>query len=178
MTKNVKGDVVECGVFEGYTTIIMGKKLKDMDPDKILYGIDYFEKIPYDDNDFPFERESIIPKKFTDNKFNYQMEIALVQERINNEKLDNVKLIKGLVEDVLPTMKEQKFSFVNIDVNSYKATKFCVEFFKDRMETGGIIFLDDYNQVSWQGATVAADDVLGKDKIIPLKYVQAYWIKN
>ena len=28
MTKNVKGDAVECGVLEGYTTIIMGKKLK------------------------------------------------------------------------------------------------------------------------------------------------------
>ena len=104
--------------------------------------------------------------------------IDVVQERIDNEKLDNVKLIKGLVEDVLPTMKDQKFSFVNVDVNSYYATKFCLEFFKDRMEKGGIIFLDDYNQVAWQGATLAADEILDKDKVIPLKHVQAYWVKN
>lgn len=178
MTKNVKGNVVECGVMEGYTTIIMGKKLKDMCPEKTLYGIDYFDTLPYDDNDFPFKRSGVIKKKFIYNKFKYQPAIDIVQERIDTEHLDNIKLIKGLVEYVLPTMKDQKFSFVNVDVNSYKATKFCLEFFKDKMNKGGIIFLDDYNQVAWQGATLAANEVLGKNKIVQLKHVQAYWVRN
>lgn len=154
LTEDVEGDTAECGVAEGFTTIIMTKKLKDMNQSKKLYAIDYFDQLPYDDNDYPFKRKGLIKKKFTYNKLWIGSTFEEVQQRFENEKLDNIILLKSLVEDVLPTLSDKKFSFVNVDVNSYKTTKLCLEFFKDRISKNGIIFLDDYNQVGWQGATL------------------------
>lgn len=172
------GSLAECGVFRGVTTAAIGRKLKELKSDKTLYGIDYFDVFPYDDNDFPFEQEKIIRKKFTQNKGEKIPSIQEIQAKMDSQNLDNVKLIKGLVEDVLPTLPDQKFCFVNVDVDSYRATKFCLEYFKPKMSEGGIIFLDDYNEPGWPGATKAADEILGKKDIRPLRHVQAYWTKT
>ena len=53
-----------------------------------------------------------------------------------------------------------------------------VEFLKDRMISGGIIYFDDYNSEHWPGATQAIDEMLGKNSLIKLEGYQAYWIKK
>ncbi len=177
-TIDLDGPLVECGVFRGVTLMAIAKKLKELGSDKIIYGIDAFDSFPYDDNDFPFEQQKTLKKKFTKNKGAQIPTINEIQNKLDEQKLDNVKLIKGLVEDILPTLNEKHFSFVNIDVDSYKATKFCTEFFKEKMSKNGVIFLDDYNEPGWPGATQAANEVLDKSSIITLSHVQAYWINQ
>jgi len=133
---------------------------------------------PFDDNDRPFEKRKFLQKKYAKVSGTPWYSMQEVQKNIDKHNLDNVKLVKGLVEDVLPSFSTKKFSFAMVDIDSYIATKQCLDFFKPRMSKGGIIFLDDYNNPSWAGAKKAADEVLGKDKIIPLEFEQAYFINN
>jgi len=177
-TLHLDGDVIECGVFEGDTTMVMAEKLKELGSNKIIFGVDAFDAFPFDDNDYPFEQQGVIKKKFSKAKGIQIPSIEEVQKKLDEKKLGNIILKKGLVENVLPTLRDKKFCFAIVDVNSYLATKQCIEFLKDRITKGGIMFLDDYNQVGWPGATKAANEILGKQSIITLEHVQAYWINK
>jgi len=136
-TLHLEGDIIECGVAQGYTTAIMAEKLKEKGIKKTIYGVDAFDAFPFDDNDFPFEQDKLIKKKFTKAKNTHVPSMEEVQKMLDERKLDNVKLIKGLVGDVLPTMKDKKFCFASVDVDSYLATKQCIEFLKERITGGG-----------------------------------------
>ncbi len=178
INSNIKGELMECGIAKGETTITIAKKLKSLNSKKIIYGVDVFDTVPFDDNDRQFEKRKFLQKKYAKISGRKWFSIEEVQENIDKNNLDNIKLVKGLVENVLPLFSTKKFSFAMVDVNSHIATKQCLDFFKPRMSKGGIIFLDDYNNPSWAGAKKAADEILGKDKIIPLKFEQAYFVNN
>ena len=178
INSNIEGEIMECGIAKGETTICIAKKLKELNSKKIIYGVDAFDTFPFDDNDRPFEKRKLLQKKYAKVSGTPWYSLEEVQENVDKNNLDNVKLVKGLVEDVLPSFSTKKFSFAMVDVDSYVATKQCLDFFKPHMSKGGIIFLDDYNNPSWAGAKKAADEVLGREKIIPLKFEQAYFINN
>ena len=67
---------------------------------------------------------------------------------------------KGLFQDTCGQVKDIKFSLVHLDVDLYKSTKDCLEFFYSRMEKGGIIFSHDYSTL---GVKQAFDEFF-KDK--------------
>ena len=65
------------------------------------------------------------------------------------EQFDNIKLHKG---DILETMKEvedRKFASVHLDIDIYKPTKKCLEFFYLRLSSKGILLIDDYCPTNW-----------------------------
>ena len=172
-TLDIEGNIVECGVMGGDSIIPMAKRLKKLKSNKKIFGVDYFDEIPYDDNTFPYNDKN----KYTHAKGTKIPSLQDVQKKLDLLGLDNVILKKGLVEDVLPTLDREKFCLVNVDVNSYKATKFCTSFFKKRLSSKGIIFFDDYGEDGWAGATKAIDEEIN-DELISLPYIQAYWIKQ
>ena len=54
-------------------------------------------------------------------------------------------------------IKNEKFSFVHIDVDLYEPTMKSLEFFFPRLVKGGIIVCDDYNSNIFNGAKKAWD---------------------
>ena len=67
-------------------------------------------------------------------------------------KYENVFLYKGRFPDTSDPIKDVKFSFVHLDVDLYRSTRDCLEFFYPRLVRGGIILTHDYHSNGVQTA--------------------------
>ena len=141
ITEKVPGDIAEVGVYKGGSAkIICSAK-----GDRHLHLFDTFAGLPrVDDVDtvWPFY-EGKFAASYDDVK------TYLAQEK-------NVFLYKGLFPDTSAPVKDKRFSFVNLDVDTYESTKKCLEFFYPRMNAGGVIVSHDYLTVP--GVRKAVDE--------------------
>lgn len=164
--ENVEGDLIECGVYRGGSLLELGIKLKHLNSNKTLYGIDTFEGHPYSD-------EGTIHIKGLFNDTNYKK----VESIINKLKLKNIKLIKGRFIDVFPLLKHKKFCFVHLDCDLYLSTKECLEFLFPRLSKGGIMYFDDYNSKSALKVNKIIEEFIDRKELVILHKKQAYYVK-
>jgi hypothetical protein len=89
------------------------------------------------------------PGKFADTSFD------AVQRYLSG--FPNVVLHQGRFQDNCHKIAEQSFCFVHLDVDIYKVTLECLEFFETSILIGGIIIVDDYGFKTCEGAKRAVD---------------------
>jgi len=161
-TKKIEGDIAEVGVFKGGSA----KIIAELKGNKNLHLFDTFEGLPdlseYDDS-----------TQF--HKGDYIASFQDVKNYLN--KYPQVYFYKGLFPATAESIKKNKFSFVNLDVDIYESTLDCLNFFYSRMTKGGIIISHDYS--SSTGVKKAFDDFF-KDKseiILELTGTQCMVIK-
>ncbi|WP_440648615.1 TylF/MycF/NovP-related O-methyltransferase [Candidatus Pelagibacter sp. HIMB1521] len=178
--KNIDGDFVECGVWKGGNIILFKKFLEKefKNKNKTIYAYDTFEGMTEptsDDYDLKNNKKaSQILKKDKSKKSNSWgvCTIENVKRNILNEtgNLDNIKFIKGNVEDTLNEEKNLplKISILRLDTDWYLSTKKELEVMFSRVISGGIIIIDDYGH--WSGSKKAVDEFF-KDKYVWMHYV-------
>jgi hypothetical protein len=71
--------------------------------------------------------------------------------------LPNVIVHKGRFQDRCSEIVGEPFCFVHVDVDIYPATRDCLDFFSDRLLTGGIMIVDDYGFTTCGGNKQAVD---------------------
>lgn len=147
---------VECGVYMGHSLIACAQIAKMYGLPIHLYGLDTFTGLPaLSEVDKLYASKNVLKKSdflFADTSINQ------VKNRINEQKLSKyITLIPGLFSDTLRQLPDEKYFFVNIDCDLYEPHLECLEFFYPRMESGGIIFFDDYHSVEFPMARVAID---------------------
>jgi len=158
----IEGNAIECGVFRGGSLTQIGNTLKKFNSNKKLFGVDTFEGHPFHNEEDVPEDGKIIHHKglFSGNQ------LENVQKILDEKNLDNTKLFKGLVSDVLPNfLKNENFCFVHLDLDLYISTKQALEFLYPRMMYGGIIVFDDYDAYESPGVKKAAEEILGIDSV-------------
>jgi O-methyltransferase len=69
----------------------------------------------------------------------------------------NIQIHPGAFEDTCAEVTDATFSLVHIDVDIYRSTVHCLEFFWPRLCDGGVIVADDYGFVTCQGVKQAVD---------------------
>lgn len=139
--KALQGAGAEVGVFRGGSLVEIAKVLQD----KTIYGIDTFTGEP---ESLPWEHH----KKGDFGNTDY----VFLKEYFK-ENHPNVKLIKGRfpTELVLKKILSSKFCFVHIDVDLYRSTKDCLEYFVPKLVQNGVLIMDDYAFESTKGAQKA-----------------------
>lgn len=148
-TEKVKGDIAEVGVYKGGSA----KVICEAKGNKPLHLFDTFEGIPKVDE--------------IDTLHFYKGEFAASLEDVKNylKKYKNVYFYKGVFPSTAEPVKDKKFSFVHLDVDTYRSTMDCLEFFYPRMNKGGIIISHDYDFAL--GVRKACDEFF-KDKPEPI----------
>jgi O-methyltransferase len=127
--KDIPGDIAEVGVFQGGSAAIIREEIQD----KKLYLFDTFEG-------FADELHESDPNNYRIG--DCSADETIVRELMKNEK--DVWISKGKFPETAGIIKDNKFSFVHIDVDIYQATKNSLEFFYPRMNKGGIIVVHDF----------------------------------
>ena len=155
------GDFAEVGVYRGLSAEILCRAKGD----KILWLFDTFEGLP---------DVGVYDSLFS--KGTYKSSISAVRKRL--EPWHGIQLIKGLFPQSADPVREQKFSFVHLDVDLYESTRASLEFFYPRMEQGGIILSHDYGQAV--GVKRAFDEFFADkfEKIVELPMSQCMVIRN
>lgn len=161
-TTKIKGDVAEIGVYKGGSA----KLICEAKGDKNLHLFDTFEGLPTlssEDDRYQF----------------FKGQFAAVLEDTKNYLKDykNVFFYPGLFPKTSDPVKNNKFSFVHLDVDLYESTSNCLNFFYPKMARGGVILSHDY--VNSIGVRKAFDDFF-KDKseyVIELSGTQCAIVK-
>jgi len=180
----VSGDVAECGCLAAGGAILMAELLKEAALHKHIYAFDTFEGMPE-----PTEKD-----KMTDGTIHYVKgvlsgpSLELAEAKANYFKvLSWITFTKGLFQDTLSNVikDSNRFCFVVIDPDQYEGTKYCLHFFYDKVETGGVIVLDDYDipdkdRLDTPGVKIAAEEFLtGKpEKPVHLAESMYYFVKK
>lgn len=129
------------------------------DHKKLIFYKDIFES-----------KKEITPKNIsTSNDFS-EVNYKLLKEKIKFFQLDNIKLVKGDFKETMTnsTYKEKKFMSVFLDCDLYESYKVSFNFFWEKLEKNGILYLDEYYSLKFPGARIATNEFLG-DQINKLK---------
>jgi O-methyltransferase len=181
LTRNVPGDIAECGVFRGHSLIPMAIYARQQGINKTLFGFDSFEGFAdsvVDDLQFGGTNDEWKqPGVMNDTSY------ARVAAKIKVFGLRNIVLAKGFFEVTFPSFANHRFSYVHLDCDAYAAYRECMNFFYPRLSTGGIISFDEYNDPPWPGCNKAIDEYLSDKperlRVVALdNYEKYYMIKQ
>lgn len=158
--RNIPGEFSELGVYKGYTA----RLIHHYAPERKLHLFDTFEGFP--------EQSMIAELKKANNPISRKLFTDTSVEQVNgliSPQNENIEYYKGYFPESIPTeFHDKKFAFVHLDADLYEPTFAGLNFFYERMSTGGFILIHDYN--AWIGARKAVDQFFRskKEKPIPM----------
>ncbi len=147
-TLGLPGDLVECGAFDGFTAFVVASYTDLNSTRKSFYLYDTFSGL---------SEKYATPEELSKNEFYKSHPEAFDVCSARFTDYPRVRIVRGVVPDVLEQSAPERVSFLNLDLNCALAEKAALEFFFDRVENGGIIFLDDYGKKVFRSQTAVAD---------------------
>jgi len=177
-TRDIPGDVAECGVYQGASLIPMAIWATQHNIPKTFFGYDSFEGFPdsiaEDQNMGGADIEGKRPGGMNETS------LELVASKLKLFHLGNVRLRKGLFSDTLNQDSWLRFSLAHLDCDIYDSYTECLNFFYPRMSVGAVILLDEYNDPPWPGCNKAVDEFLAELpeslQLISLDNYEKYYI--
>lgn len=161
LKNNIPGDFVECGVWKGGSSMLVALMLKKENAvDRKIYLYDTFAGMTepgyYDGEEEKLEWKK---NKKDDGSCNWcfaTYEDAAANMRSTAYAEENIKLVKGKVEDTIPATMPTKIALLRLDTDWYESTKHELTHLFPLLEKSGILIIDDYG--SWKGARMAVDE--------------------
>jgi hypothetical protein len=172
VNNNVKGDIIECGVWKGGSMMAIAKTLLNLkNLDKHLYLYDTFEGMTKPkDIDISYANVPATEKfeeiKITDDKSNWNIaDLEDVKKVVFSTGYDKEKIhfVKGKVEDTIPNTAPENISLLRLDTDWYESTRHELIHLFPRLSKGGVLIIDDYGH--WKGARKAVDEYISENKI-------------
>lgn len=173
----INGAFVECGTWRGGNSIAASLVCKSQSINREFYIYDTFTGMskPNDEIDQSiFHNESSVYtyKKNQENDHNLWCYSSLKEVKNNFKNaslsLENIKFVEGMVENTLKISSNlpDRIAVLRLDTDWYESTLTELEYLYPKLESGGIILIDDYGY--WDGARKAVDEFFSK-KGAPLR---------
>jgi hypothetical protein len=162
MTMDIPGVIMECGIFKGtsLSRFAMFRELLGNTSSKKIIGFDVFGKFPETNYE---EDKKVINRLFLDAAGDTGVSKEQMLEILKNKNCENnLELVAGDICETLPKyMKENpqlKISLLNLDTDIYEPAVTILENCWDRIESGGVLIVDDYGV--FPGETKAVTEFL------------------
>lgn len=170
---NVKGSIVECGVFKGaglMSWALFSDMLEPINLTRRIYGFDTFEGFPStsinDENPIRVAKNGDLKASVYD-ELNELIKVYDKNRFLGH--VNKVELIKGDSSNTIPSFIESHkhlvVSLLFLDFDLYEPTKVALEYFVPRMPKGAVIAFDELDNPIWPGETLALVDSLGIGKL-------------
>jgi O-methyltransferase len=167
-TAGLKGDLAELGVYSGSSAKLM---LSCLETDfRDLYLFDTFSGIP---EITPGIDEVVLGGMAGKSFEEVRIKLKLFSNRI--------KYHRGMFPTTASNIDTNiRFSFVNLDADTYNSTGAALKYFYELLTPGGMILIHDYSSISCPGVKLSVDEYFAdkKDKPIPLWHTQCLIIKS
>jgi len=172
-TRGIKGDIAECGVRHGKSSLF------------ILSGLGPGNNRKFDIFD-SFEGLSEPGSSDRDESGDTVWvlgELAVQEQTVLNNLRGfdtRIELHKGWIPDRFDDVRDSQFAFVHVDVDLYEPTRDSFAFFYPRMSKGGVMICDDYGSAYCPGAKKAVDEFFAtkSERVISLPTGQSLVIKE
>ena len=181
LTREIPGDLIECGVWRGGTCIFMRGLLKALgDRDRTVWVADSFQGLP--DPDPEVSPLDAISHEFLKVIGGFSVTLEAVQSNFREyDLLDNqVRFLPGWFADSLGPAPIENLALIRLDADYYDSTVQALEALYGKLSSGGYIIIDDYG-IYTLGAKRAVDEFRARHSIEqPLVMVNesiAFWEK-
>jgi hypothetical protein len=146
------GHIIEYGSYRGGNAIFMAFVAKQLYPGMKVFALDTYEGMPQTDKNIDAHNAG----DFGD------VDFEKLQNRVNELKLDNLVLVKGLFENTNNAVLSEagEISLAHIDCDIAPAVKYSYEGVRPYMVEGGYIVFDDATVSSCIGATEVVEELL------------------
>jgi len=157
--------VAECGCFLGHSTYMLSHILKASGFENTFHVFDSFEGLsdftsedlaPITSDISADELRRLSPQNKPHKKRPFAASLDVFEDLLSDFSF--VKPYKGWIPSRFNEVENLTFSFVNLDLDIYQPTLDALSFFYPRVESGGIIWFDDYGLNTWPGCTKAVDE--------------------
>jgi hypothetical protein len=140
----VPGNVWECGVYRGGTSVLLAALIQEQRSAKKLRLFDTFSGLPE-----ASKRDKYRVGELGDTS------LEIVRERVSNYPY--VEFHPGFMPDSFAGLETEQISFALVDVDQEASTRECLRFIYPRLSPGGAIVIDDYGRPGTYGCRVAVD---------------------
>jgi len=166
---DVKGSVIECGVYRGFglmTWAHLSAILEPVNLTRRIYGFDTFEGFPP-----PHEKDSTdLGEAGTGGLFASSYDELSELARIHDVTrflghIPKVELIKGdaikTIPEFISSHQHLVVSLLFLDFDLYEPTRVAIEYFLPRMPKGAVIAFDELDNPLWPGETLSLLETIG-----------------
>lgn len=153
---HLEGDFVDCGVNTGIFSRSIIHYIDFNSTGKKYYLLDTFNGL-----DPLYSTEKEMSKN---DGYGYANQDQLYETVYQTFKDFNVEIIRGAVPETLNQVKSNKICFLSIDMNCVIPEIEALNFFWDKIVSGGIIILDDYGYANSTNDQKEAHDKFAKSK--------------
>lgn len=169
----VKGSVVECGVFRGFSLMSWAKLSTILEPENLtrrIYGFDTFNGFPTVSSSDRNGSGVAEVGDFQTSSYEELLELIRLydQDRFLGH-IPKMQLIRGDVIKTIPEFVQQNrhllVSLLFIDLDLYEPTKVALEQIVPRMPKGAIIAFDELDNPIWPGETEALLEKLSVNRL-------------
>jgi len=163
--RDVPGDVVECGVWRGGSSMMAALAIQERGARRDLWLFDTYEGMPppgeldvsYRGVHAGSELRSARRQAGVESVWAYA---TLDDVRANllstGYPLEHLHFVPGKVEDTIPLRAPDRIALLRLDTDWYESTRHELEYLYGRLEPGGVLIIDDYGH--WAGARRAVDE--------------------
>lgn len=145
-SRAVPGNIAEFGSFKGHSGYLISRILEHLQSDKTLFMFDMFENFP---------QEEVGVDRFWSGT--HAVDFNEVKKKFADRQ--NVRLVKGDFSQTLPQTDTGPLALAYIDCDSYRATKYLLEYlWSERIPVGGIVAMEDYGHAALLGNRVAVHE--------------------
>lgn len=166
---DVPGCIIELGVYRGASFFTWASLLETFlpcDRSRRVYGFDHFDGLRPEHFQ---SQDASIDGRDGKSSWAYKADAELVRSLTQLHNDDNLlpgiercALVEGDVFETVPLFLEAnpglRISLLHFDLDLYGPTKFCLEHLYPLVSPGGIVCLDEYGLVPWEGETRAVDE--------------------
>lgn len=159
---HLEGDFVDCGVHTGICARAVVNYVNFEKSNKKYYLLDTFHGLDSKySTDLEMTRNTLMGYDKEDSNQLYNQ----VQKTFEDF---NVSIIKGTVPDTLSKVDTTQICYLSVDMNCVAPEVAALEFFWDKMVSGGIIILDDYGYANSTNDQKVAHDDFAKSKNVQI----------
>jgi O-methyltransferase len=169
---NIQGDIVECGVWRGGSTMAaIDTLIKAGDMTRQVYLYDTFEGMSE-----PTEYDKVFTGTTAGELLNSTEKedptsvwcfsaLEEVQKNVGSLKypLELVHYVKGKVEETIPATLPGKIALLRLDTDWFESTAHELKHLYPLLVPGGVIIIDDYGH--WEGARKAVDEYIANNSL-------------
>lgn len=176
---NVRGDLIETGVWRGGTVIFMRAILQAMNvTDRVVWAADSFEGLPAPNAEkYEADKDDVF---YTFDQLKISLEIVKENFKKYNLLDDQVRFLKGWFRDTLPVAPIGKLAVLRLDGDMYESTMDALVSLYPKLSTGGYLIIDDWGSVD--GCRKAVTDYRNQhgitDEIKTIDLDGVYWKKS
>jgi len=153
--KDLPGDAIEFGAYQGATSFFLALCIRDLGLKKKVWMLDSFAGMPEPDAvlDSPFRPGTMVSSLEAVSKMRSQLGL----DRI-------VEIRAGWFDETLPRIaKDVRYCLAHLDADLYSSTRTALDYVLPKLVDGGALILDDCLFHGASGVIQAVDEVLGKD---------------